>query len=268
MLYRPPMTKAVLVAVIILAALVDTTHPALRTREPVSSVVVRPAPAPSVAPVVEDPAPAPAPAPRACPEDMVRVESFCIDLYEFPNREGEAPQVMVDALEAEAACASAGKRLCWRDEWERACSGPGRSAYPYGSAHVAGACNSDKKWLGRDESKLNTWPSDSARGEVARVWQGEPSGSRPGCSSADGVRDLVGNVEEWTRRRDGSGPFGHAIKGGFWAREVGCGYAIESHADKFRYYEVGFRCCRPLNIGPSGNVPDGHSLDDLLPHAH
>jgi hypothetical protein len=186
-----------------------------------------------------------------CPDDSVLVsDSVCVDLYEAPNKKGERPTVMVDALEAEAWCSERGKRLCTEDEWTAACEGPGKWPYPYGLDHEPGRCNDDKLYRGRQEDLLNQWPGRKARREVARLWQGDRSGERGGCVSAWGVHDTLGNVEEWTRSRKASENFGHVLKGRFWAGEkYACQWGVRSHADKFRYYEVGFRCCQAPNIG-------------------
>jgi len=60
-----------------------------------------------------------------------------------------------------------------------------------------------------------------------------------------GAYDLCGNVEEWTRRRDGGEPQFHGkLKGRYWAETRTCQNGVISHGDGFRFYEIGFRCCR------------------------
>jgi formylglycine-generating enzyme required for sulfatase activity len=191
-------------------------------------------------PVIE---PAPAPASR-CPEDMVLVGEVCMDLFEAPNVRGADPMVMLSAVDAEAWCAKQGKRLCTEAEWQMACEGPEHWKYPYGNTWEKGRCNDDKRWRARDEDKLNTWPSDIAKREAERLWQGSPSGDHPGCVGPYGVFDLVGNVEEWTRRADPVGNFRHALRGRFWAGDGWtCQMSVRSHADQMLYYETGTRCC-------------------------
>ncbi len=203
-----------------------------------------------------------------CPPDMVEQNEFCIDRFEAPNLEGELPLVMFTFVEAVDWCASRGRRLCYDDEWTRACEGPAGTAYPYGDVHQPGVCNDDETWLVYDQPALNGWPSSvctpevtglselldaarqvSASGEAAadHVWsiyQGEPSGENAGCAHADGAFDLCGNVEEWTRRRDGGSPSFHgSLKGRYWAESRTCQQAVTNHGDTFRFYEIGFRCC-------------------------
>src|SRR5690242_1468861 len=42
---------------------------------------------------------------------------FCIDEYEYPNQKGGHPTWMVSWYDAQATCASLGKRLCYESEW-------------------------------------------------------------------------------------------------------------------------------------------------------
>lgn len=204
-----------------------------------------------------------------CPPDMLQVESFCIDRFEAPNRAGELPLVMYTFDEAEAWCTARGKRLCFDDEWTRSCAGTAGNKYPYGNTLTPGVCNDEETWLLYDQNKLNGWPwtvskpgvesleslLDAARAvsasasiaadHVEALYQGEPSGTNTGCAGADSVFDLCGNVEEWTRRRDGgNGPdFLGALKGRYWAESRTCQNAVTNHGNAFRFYEIGFRCC-------------------------
>jgi len=205
-----------------------------------------------------------------CPVGMTDTGSVCMDLHEAPNQVGAVPLVMYTFDEAEAWCGARGKRLCFDDEWTAACAGPGLLAYPYGATRVAGRCNDDKVWRVYAQSRLNGWPSgvstpavDSlqallaaarARGVAAadaathieELYQGEAAGLNPMCVGAAGAFDLVGNVEEWTRRRSGGmASFHGALKGRYWAESRTCQSTVTTHGDSFRFYEIGFRCCQP-----------------------
>lgn len=189
-----------------------------------------------------------------CAEDMADIGAYCMDRYEAPNELGADPLVMESAVSAEAWCDERGKRLCTEDEWDTACAGTSNALYPYGDVHTPSRCNDDKTWRVVSEAALNTWPSSTAANEVAELWQGATSGSYPECVSDYGVFDLTGNVEEWvvrTRAHAHSNP--HVLKGCYWAGCFGgskptCASTNPAHADGFRYYETGFRCCKDLSL--------------------
>jgi formylglycine-generating enzyme required for sulfatase activity len=169
----------------------------------------------------------------------------CMDELEWPNQKGAKPEVMVRFTEAEQRCASVGKRLCTEFEWELGCEGPATLPWPYGHTHEPHACNSDKDFLPYSEARLSDEDAAVRDAEVRRVWQGERSGSRPACTSAFGVQDLVGNVEEWVRTSRSAWRYRSSLKGGYWAKTwAGCRGTNDSHGPMFRYYEVGFRCCK------------------------
>lgn len=210
--------------------------------------------------------------PAPCPDDMALVGEACVDLYEAPNRVGELPLVMYHLVEADAWCTARGKRLCYDDEWQTACEGPDGWNYPYGDSHQPGTCNDDKTWLTYNQTLLNGWPSnvstpeieslgellDAARAGSASakaaadhiewLYQGAAEGEHPACTNDSGVFDLCGNVEEWTLRRDGGATDFHGnLKGRYWAESRTCQSNVTVHGDYFRFYEIGFRCCRDPN---------------------
>lgn len=164
--------------------------------------------------------------------------AFQIDRFEFPNVEGEKPRTAVTMEEAEAACGSAGKRLCTAAEWRRACLGPdGEHLYGYGSTWDQDRCH----W-GRSLPSGHTSIID-ARALVAA------SGSFPDCRTPEGVYDLPGNMEEWVLD-DWHGVRG-MLEGGAW-------YSIPGYNDCTGMYprqpdyrldpdrripSAGFRCC-------------------------
>jgi len=177
--------------------------------------------------------------PRATPIDV------CMDRYEWPNQAEGEPLVMVRFGEAQALCESRGKRLCTEFEWELGCEGPRGLPWPYGFAKKVGACNSDKPFKPYSEARLSS-PDRAVRElEVRRIWQGAPSGSFPECRSPFDVMDLVGNVEEWVVTSRAEWPYRSSLKGGYWSKAwSGCRGTNDRHAPMFRYYEIGFRCCR------------------------
>jgi formylglycine-generating enzyme required for sulfatase activity len=196
---------------------------------------------------------APADAPDAkvvCPADMVHVGASCVDRYEAPNEPGARPLAFQTAPEGQAFCAARGKRLCTEAEWVRACEGAGKRPYPYGASYVRGRCNDDKTWIAPNWTTLGTYPSAAATKEAARLYQADPSGSRAGCASEDGVMDLTGNVAEWVVRSfPTAAGHEHVLKGCYWSGCYGgsppsCGFVNGAHPGTFRTYEAGFRCCK------------------------
>jgi formylglycine-generating enzyme required for sulfatase activity len=168
----------------------------------------------------------------------------CMDEYEWPNKAGSPPVVMLSFVEAEKQCASVSKRLCTEFEWETACEAPDLRPFPYGFASRAGVCNTDKVYRPVSEAKLASSDVRVREREAKRAWQGEASGSHPECVSPAGIFDMVGNVEEWVRTSRPEWPYRSSLKGGFWSKPwAGCRGTNEGHGPQFRFYEVGFRCC-------------------------
>jgi formylglycine-generating enzyme len=171
---------------------------------------------------------------------------FCIDRFEYPNRRGAYPWIMVNWDEAQALCADAGERLCSEAEWTFACEGEAATPYPYGYERDPEACVIDRAWRTVDAAAFSQRDSERALTELDGLWQGEPSGSRPRCRSSFGVYDMTGNVDEWTRsivpRERPS-----ILKGGYWGPvRARCRPSTRVHGEDFAYYQQGFRCCRDL----------------------
>lgn len=183
--------------------------------------------------------------PRSCPPDMVSTGvGTCIDRTEWrrpdgkpligasalPELEEGAPDVSADTL-----CRSVGKRTCERREWRSACSRGTR--FPYGDKYEPGVCNDNKPWKGPiDEAKV----AHRDPKELARLDGSEPPGA---CPSPSGAVDMVGNVEEWVRCREGR--FGWCLVGGYWASNGlrSCDSAIIVHAPRWHFTSTGMRCC-------------------------
>lgn len=166
---------------------------------------------------------------------------FCIDEYEYPNREGEQPVVLETWTEARAACKSEGKRLCTGSEWTLACEGTDRFPYPYGTVRSAEACNIDKPGVDVDEAALGN-PQLRTQ-EAQRLDQRAPSGKYQSCVSPYGVHDLTGNVDEWVVNESGT-PYKSGSKGGYWGPvRNACRPMTTSHYEQFAFYQLGFRCC-------------------------
>lgn len=178
---------------------------------------------------------------------------FCIDRFEYPNRCGAYPWIVVDWGEARGLCASEDKRLCSEDEWTFACEGEAAMPYPYGYRRDAEACVIDRPWRPYDPSALWARGTATQRAELDRLWQGEASGARPRCRSPFGVYDMTGNVDEWTvSALPGARP--SILKGGYWGPvRTRCRPSTRVHRPDFVFYQQGFRCCAdvPASVAPN-----------------
>jgi hypothetical protein len=184
-------------------------------------------------------------------------QKFCIDRYEWPNKEGVLPRTMASWVEAKATCEGNGKRLCDDTEWTLACEGPQHQPYPYGDgfSRDEAACNIDKPYIWPRPEKV--YDVQTSADELARLDQREPSGARPACVSPYGVHDLTGNVDEWVVNVSQSGqPHASGLKGGYWGPvRTRCRPMTTAHAETFRYYQTGFRCCASARQIELGEAP-------------
>jgi hypothetical protein len=182
---------------------------------------------------------------------------FCIDTYEYPNRQGERPRVMFNFPQAQKLCAAEGKRVCTETEWTTACEGPEYKPYPYGYARDASLCNGDRPYveprvLGHDAKGASIFAFASkdervAQPELERLWQGVASGSQPRCVSDYGVWDMAGNADELAASEtpEPTSKYDNVTTGGPWLYGVRnqCRPKIYTHNEGFAYYYLSTRCC-------------------------
>jgi hypothetical protein len=189
---------------------------------------------------------------------------FCIDKYEYPNRQGAHPPWMVSWYDAEATCKSLGKRTCWDTEWVAACEGPDESPFPYGWERDNTKCNIDNTWIDPRLKPLYSKDPKVALAELSRIDQSVPSGSMSGCVSGYGVHDLTGNMDEWVTRadqKDKEKSQWAGLKGGAWGHvRNACRPMTTSHPPDFTYYFITFRCCKDVEGATSTYVPPGAKL--------
>jgi hypothetical protein len=165
---------------------------------------------------------------------------FCIDRFEYPNKKGEYPIILVNFPESEGLCKQAGKRLCTEDEWTFACEGEEALPYPYGYDRDKDACVTDKAWRPYDPGAY--YKKGAVVAELDKLWQGLPAGSQPKCRSVFGVYDMIGNVDEWTSSSVGGRR--SILKGGYWGPvRTRCRPTTRAHGESHAFYQQGFRCC-------------------------
>ena len=172
---------------------------------------------------------------------------FCIDRYEWPNRAGVLPSYMASWYDAKGSCESRGKRLCGDTEWTLACEGPENEPTPteVATSVTPPRATSISRISGRARNECMT-PLRGGAAELRDAFnQREPSGSRASCVSPYGVRDMVGNVDEWVVNVSQAGqPHQSGLKGGYWGPvRTRCRPMTTAHDETFRYYQIGFRCC-------------------------
>ncbi len=173
-----------------------------------------------------------------------RAMHYCIDRFEFPNRKGEFPLILINWNEAGDLCKSVGKRLCTEDEWTFACEGEEARPYPYGDGYTRDttSCVIDATWRPYNPVAFAQRDGDPMMRELDKLWQGQPSGARAACKSVFGVYDMTGNVDEWTKS---SQPGRQSIlKGGYWGPvRTRCRPSTRAHGELHVFYQQGVRCC-------------------------
>lgn len=179
---------------------------------------------------------------------------FCIDKYEWPNKEGHIPQDWMTYFDAQKAVASVGKRLCTHKEWSLAAEGPSMHPLPYGDGfHRDGTiCNFDNPNPGIDV--MNSKRPDDKPSEQLRALL-VPSGSKPECVSDFGVYDMAGNIDEWVVNESSqdlcinksSGNCRSGLMGGhIWHVRNASRPMTTAHGAGFGWYETGTRACKDI----------------------
>jgi formylglycine-generating enzyme len=186
--------------------------------------------------------------PTECVSKTKKPLSFCIDRYEYPNKKGELPALLISWTEAKKQCQAIGKRLCSEEEFNFACEGPEMLPYTYGYERDATKCSIDKEYRQRKKKlfpyeKCMTKPQ--CKEHLAHLDQRLPAGSLETCKSPFGVYDLNGNINEWVEIPKKQYPDRSGLKGGWWGPVRGrCRPTVDFHKEDDYGYEEGFRCCK------------------------
>jgi formylglycine-generating enzyme required for sulfatase activity len=173
--------------------------------------------------------------------------SFCMDRYEYPNKVGELPLILVSWVDATKMCSEQSKRLCTEDEFNFACEGPEMLPHVYGFARDETKCNIDKPYRKRNKTMKKYQRCLADKGcaaELARLDQRHKIGEMPTCVSWAGLYDLNGNVNEWVNLPKEKAPNRSGLKGGWWGPVRNrCRPTVTFHKEEDWGYEEGFRCC-------------------------
>lgn len=135
----------------------------------------------------------------------------------------DAPVVGVSIADVQKYARWVGKTLPSEEQWEKAARGADGRPFPWGEAPV----DAQRACFGRDAAKGGTQPVNATA-----------SGASP-----YGVRDLVGNVWEWTSSTVEDGEVLHVVKGGCYNDPPGLlrADARLECGPKDKYETIGFR---------------------------
>ena len=179
-------------------------------------------------------------------------QSYYIDTFEASRPDATAAEVGVSSARscskpnvmpwraatfaaAQAACAAAGKVLCTGPQWQTACEGAAATTYPYGNPFNPNACNTESF------DGIPGGPDDDVL--IA-------TGALASCTASTGVRDLSGNLKEWTDDITGQTAGGVDIAvlrgGSYESPKLGATCAFRTTRAAVNVIEAtnGFRCCR------------------------
>lgn len=163
---------------------------------------------------------------------------FCMDKFEYPNKEGTYPIVGMNYFEAKKIAAEENRRLCTKEEFNFACEGEDIRPYGYGDGfhRDANACNIDKPWI-----DYNKFPRSSWNDIDGGLYQGVKSDSNSMCKSWSNIINLNGNIDEIL---DSENSDNVILSGGYWSVvRARCRPITNSHGKNFSFYQIGMRTC-------------------------
>jgi sulfatase modifying factor 1 len=174
---------------------------------------------------------------------------FCIDRYEYPNKQGQIPQDWMSFNKAKEIAKTENKRLCTHSEWTTAASGDQYLPYPFGDGyHRDKSCNIDNHassvgLTGADIMKVANPDSDTAEKLRSLL---TPSGSKEQCVSSWGVYDMSGNIDEWVVNESGRPYTSGLCSGHVFGVRNRSRPMTDGHNETFYWYETGMRGCKDI----------------------
>ena len=158
-------------------------------------------------------------------------ERFCIDATERTEPGSDLPMNKKSWTLAKGICEADGARLCMTSEWNFACEGEEMRPYPYGWERDATTCNADIA---------------TGLGHIGRlVDHRAPASAHPRCTSAFGVHDMAGNVDEWATVDGAPKGTREVMKGSWWMPgRNSCRSFQGGHGASYGGTESGVRCCK------------------------
>jgi len=154
--------------------------------------------------------------------------------WSFPDRRAH-PVNCISAEQAAAFCDYAAKRLPTEEEWEYAARGAGSTLFPWGATEPS----RDACWRRATDA--------GAAGTTCPIAEGNED------RSSFGIRNMSGNVQEWTSSpycpyaRSGCGASSRVIRGGSWRstdpQELRAARRLAKEPG-YQSDDVGLRCAR------------------------
>ena len=158
-------------------------------------------------------------------------QRFCIDATERVEPGTDVPMNKKSWTDSKNVCEGDDARLCMTSEWQFACEGEEMRPYPYGWERDSTACNVD---------------IEKGLGKVGRLADHRtPASAHPRCTSAFGVHDMAGNVDEWATVDGAPRGTREVMKGSWWLPgRHACRSAQGGHGANYGGTESGVRCCK------------------------
>ncbi|MFC1665852.1 formylglycine-generating enzyme family protein [Pseudomonadota bacterium] len=151
------------------------------------------------------------------------------------DRRMSHPVIQVSALDATKFCQWLGLRLPSEKEWEYAARGKDQRKYPWGNQAPRSGQNHHANF-----GTTECCAADAGDGYLRT----SPVGQYPLGDSAFGLRDMAGNVWEWTSTPFPGQPDQVVLRGGGWGNNPYCLRVSYRHANPpdIGLNMVGFRC--------------------------